>query len=113
MTYRPGQRTNTMSLIGMICGIVGLMGTILCCCSPIIAAGWCGLFGLISTIFGFMGKSQIEQSRGEETGKEMAITALVLGIIQLVFAVIGVILFVLSLMGLIALPILEEMLYYY
>lgn len=108
MSYPAVQKTNTLALLGMFLGIAGLAGVVLCCCSPILTSGWCGLFGLPTAIVGYLAKQQIAASGGTEGGEQMALTAMILGGVEILIAVLGIILFVLTLIGVIALPALEE-----
>lgn len=108
MTYVAPQKTNTLALLGMIISIIGMFGIILCCCSPVITAGWCGLFGIPATIMGYLAKQQIESSGGAEGGEQMAVAAMILGGVEIALAILGGILFILSLLGMIVLPALES-----
>ncbi len=108
MSYASAQKTNTLALLGMIIGIVGMLGIVLCCCSPIITSGWCGLFGIPAVIMGYLAKQQIAAGGGVEGGEQMALAAMILGGVEIFIAILGVILFILSLIGFIALPALEE-----
>ncbi len=110
MSYASTQKTNTLALLGMIIGIAGMLGIVLCCCSPIVTSAWCGLFGIPAVIMGYLAKQQIAASSGAEGGEQMALAAMILGGVEIFIAILGVILFILSLVGMIALPALEEIL---
>lgn len=106
------EKTNSLALAGMITGIAGMVGLVLCCCSPIItplvSIGWFGLFGLAAAIMGYMAKQQLAAREGEEKGQQMALAAMVLGGVEITIAVLGVSFFILMLTGLIALPALDS-----
>jgi hypothetical protein len=108
MAYTPAKKTNTLAFIGLITGIVSLFGLLLCCCSPILTAGWSGVFGLPALILGYLAKQQIDASGNTEGGEEMAIAAMIMGGAGVFMAIVGIVLFILSLIGMIALPALEE-----
>lgn len=109
MSYIAVQKTNTLALTGMIISIVGMLGIVLCCCSPIVTSGWCGLFGIPATILGYLARQQIAASGGRESGEQMALVAMILGAVEIVIAILGAILFILALTGAIALPALNSM----
>jgi hypothetical protein len=61
------QKTNGFAIASLVLGIVGI---------------W-----LLAVIFGFVGKSQIDRSRGTQGGRGMAIAGIVLGFVWLAFGV--------------------------
>lgn len=105
-SYAPGktQESNNLALGGMVAGIVGMLGILICCCSPIIASGWFGLLGIPALVLGYMAKQQIETTGGSESDKQKAMTAMVLGGIEIGFAACTFAIFLLSLLGYVALP---------
>ncbi|NJN97525.1 MAG: DUF4190 domain-containing protein [Anaerolineales bacterium] len=103
------EKTNSLALAGMITGIAGMLGIVLCCCSPIVTSGWCGLFGIPAAIMGYMAKQQIAARGGEEKGQTMALAAMILGGVEITIALAGAVIFILALTGFIALPALDSM----
>jgi hypothetical protein len=61
-------QTNGMAVASLVMGIIGI---IVC---PII-------FGVLAIIFGFIARSQIEASRGRQSGAGMAVAGIVLGFV--------------------------------
>jgi uncharacterized membrane protein len=79
----PSAKTNTMSLISMIAGILGLIGV---CVGIIPVLGWIcaglgALLGVVALVLGFIGMNQAKKNG--EKGKGMAIAGLVLGALSL------------------------------
>ena len=77
----PQGQTNTMAVISLIAGIIGVLSFLVGLCMP------CVLFfslitGAAGAIFGFMAKKRIEESMGAETGRGLAIGGLVTGLIS-------------------------------
>ncbi len=69
--------------------IFGIVGVVLLC----ITFG--GLFGLASIPLGIMGAREIDRSNGTQTGKAMAVTGIVTGVIA-VLVMIGIIVLIVS-----------------
>ena len=79
----PAPTTNSMAVAGLVFGLLGLMGGWLCCCGP--------LFNILGIVFSVVGLSQIKHNPSRETGRDIAMTGLVLSILGLVAAsILGV-----------------------
>jgi hypothetical protein len=72
-------RTNPMALTGMIMGILSIVVGWFCC-GPV--------FSILGIIFSAIGISQINKNPGNETGKGMAITGLILSILGMIFFIV-------------------------
>jgi hypothetical protein len=68
------QQTNGMAIASMVLGILWIW--------------WIG--SILALIFGYVAKSQIDQSGGRQSGRGMAIAGIVLGWIGVGFIVIGI-----------------------
>jgi len=77
-------KTNTLALVGMILGIVGIVISCLFWPIGIILA----LAGLVLSIVGLM---QINKQPGVYGGKGMAIAGIILGAVALLLAILGII----------------------
>jgi hypothetical protein len=120
MSYSPGEQpgasvmsqapNNLMAIVSMVTGIVGILGLPACCCSPAITGVWFLIFGAVASITGWIARSQITESGGLQEGENMAMAGLIMGIVEVIVALFAICLFVLSLMGMFALPALEEIL---
>jgi hypothetical protein len=106
-------RMNGLALAGAIVGFIGLFGTILCCCNSMIGSGWSGFFGIPALILGILGKQQITQSNGMQSGNDIAIAAIVLGGTNLIIAALGIILLAFSMLGMFAMPAIGEIIELY
>jgi hypothetical protein len=87
----PQAQSNTMAIISMIAGIVGVLSLLLSFCVPctlLIAI----LAGAAGAIMGFVGKKQIEESGGAQTGRGLAIAGIITGLISGVGGLISLIL---------------------
>ncbi len=76
----PQAKTNTMAIISLIAGILGVLALLSSLCLP------CTLFislitGPLGAILGFLGKKRINESQGAETGQGMAIAGIVTGLV--------------------------------
>lgn len=100
--------TNSLAIISIITGIAGLLGFFACCCSPAITGGWFLLLGIPAAITGWMARNQIMQSYGQQEGESLALTGLIMGIVEIVVALFFICLTIFSMMGMIALPAFEE-----
>ena len=81
--------TNSMAVAGLVMGIFSMtLG--LFCCGP--------LFNILGVIFSAVALSQIKNSLGQQTGRNLAITGLVLSLLGLGFQI--VLIFVFGAMGL-------------
>ena len=77
-------QTNSMSIVGMILGILGVL------------LGWCFfniIFSVLGLIFSCVGLSQIKKSAGQETGGGMAIAGIILSCLGLVMGLVVFLLF--------------------
>ena len=69
------QKTNGMAIASLVLGILWLF--------------WIG--SVLALIFGYIGKSQIDNSRGVEGGRGLAIAGIVLGWVGIGFLILGII----------------------
>lgn len=77
-----GQRTSGKAITAMVLGIVGT------CISWIFLLNIVAfLTGILAIIFGFLGKKEVDANPTLVTGKGMAITGIVLGILQLLLVI--------------------------
>ncbi len=87
----PQAQSNSMAIISLIAGIVGVLSLLLSFCVP------CTLFlaiiaGAAGAIMGFVGKKQIEESGGAQTGRGLAIAGIITGLISGVGALVSIVL---------------------
>ena len=87
-------KTNTMSLISLITGIISVLTGILSLCA------WCLggiplLFGIAGAVTGYLAKKQIDESGGPQSSRKMASAGMILGLVgiglSLIFIVLGII----------------------
>ncbi len=107
MTYETVSpiKTNTLSLIGMIAGILAIVFLIAgCCVIPIAGQSMAVVFGLAAAIMGAFGGKKIKASDGAEGGKGMATAALIMGIAALAIGGIFLLIMILATVGVIANP---------
>jgi Domain of unknown function (DUF4190)/GYF domain 2 len=77
-------QTNSMSIVGMILGILAVL------------LGWCFfnvVFAILGLIFSCVGLSQIKKSAGQETGQGLAIAGIILSCLGLVMGLVVFLLF--------------------
>lgn len=71
-----GATTNGLAIVSLVLGIT-----------------WCwGITGVAALVMGYLAKSQIDASRGRQTGRGLAIAGIVLGWISVGIAVLAVVL---------------------
>ena len=83
----PKGKTNTLAILSLIAGILGVILMLLGFCIPctnIISF----LFGIAGAVMGFIAKKKIDDSMGVEGGRGMAITGLIMGIAVVVLSII-------------------------
>lgn len=80
-TRMPIIKTNTLAIISLVFGIVGLAGCV--CCGGVGGI----IVGLPTVVLGVIAWNQIKQNPGEK-GKELAMIGIVLGLIEIVLGVI-------------------------
>ena len=74
--------TNSLAIISLILGILGLIG---CCCGGSIGGI---LFGLPASITGWIARKQILKADKEQQGLQLATVGLVFGIAELILALV-------------------------
>lgn len=90
MTYEKrslqNPQTSTLAIISLIGGILSVICLILLCvpCLRFLAI----IFGLASAIMGFISLRQIKNSDGALTGRGMAITGLIAGLISFIGVIV-------------------------
>ena len=104
----PQAPNNSLALISLILGIVGVFGLPACCCGTWAAGGWCLLLGAASAVTGYLARQQIAASAGQQGGAGLAQTGLILGIVEVVLGLIFLCLFVVAMTGAITLPVLQN-----
>ncbi len=106
----PQGQTNTMAVISLIAGILGVITLLLALCLPCMLL-ISFILGALATILGFLAKKHIDESQGVETGRGLALGGLITGLISGVGSLIFI-LFYVAIVGLAAgtgalIPILE------
>lgn len=84
----PAQRNNSLALASMICGIAGLVLMFFC--------GLGFLPAVAALITGFIGRSQINQSGGTESGSGMALTGIITGAVAVGLSVLFLVIWLVS-----------------
>ena len=82
--YAQPATTNGMAVASLALGIAGLVFVL-----PVLGS-------ILALVFGYVGKKQIDRSRGAETGRGMAIAGIVLGWIGVVLAVVATALIIIA-----------------
>ncbi len=94
----PGQ-TNTLSIISLVASILSVLSLLLSLCIP------CGLrfialaLGAVGVITGFISKKRIDESSGAQTGRKMALSGMILGLIGFVVSLILIVVFTIFVAG--------------
>lgn len=104
----PSAPNNSMALISMIVGIVGVLGLPACCCGAWASGGWFIVFGAIAAITGYLARQQIVVSGGQQGGAGQAQAGLIMGIVEVALGLIFLCLFVVSLTGMVVMPNLQN-----
>ena len=81
------KKTNPLALISLIAGVLGMLTLLLSLCA------WClGLVPLLlcaaAAVMGYLGKKQIEESGGVQSGRKMAVAGMIIGLVGCVFALV-------------------------
>ena len=76
----PEKKANTLALISMIAGILSVVALLINFCVPCVGVPGV-LFGIAGAIMGFIARKQIDESDGEQTGRQMAVIGLITGIV--------------------------------
>lgn len=84
---RQATKTNTLSIVSLICGLLGLAG---CLCGGAIGGI---LFGIPAVITGWLARKQLIEDRLEQQGSQLAMAGMILGSIEVVLGVLGLVLF--------------------
>jgi len=83
----------------MIAGIISVIALLINFCVPCVGVPGV-LFGVAGAIMGFIARKQIDESDGEQTGRQMAVIGLITGIVGAGVSLLWSLLtFVLSLFG--------------
>jgi hypothetical protein len=104
----PPVPNNSLALVSMILGIVGVFGLPACCCGAWAAGGWCLLFGAAAAITGYLARQQVAASAGQQGGAGQAQAGLIMGIVEIALGLIFLCLFVVAMTGAITLPVLQN-----
>ena len=89
----PQGKTNTMAIISLIAGILGLVTLLLALCIPCLLL-ISMIFGLVGTILGFMAKKRIDESQDLQTGRGLAVGGLVTGLISGIGSIVIIIIYI-------------------
>lgn len=83
----------------MIAGIISVFALLVNFCVPCVGVPGV-LFGIAGAIMGFIARKQIDESNGEQTGRKMAVTGMITGIIGAGVSLLwSLIRFILGLLG--------------
>jgi len=80
----PGAKTNVLSIISLIVGIISLLGACVAFFIPVAGPICDGLLAIAAVVTGFIGMSQVGKTG--ENGKGMAIAGLITGFLALLAA---------------------------
>lgn len=95
----PVKQSNTLALLSMIAGIISVFALLINFCVPCMGVPGV-LFGIAGAVMGFIARKQIDESHGEQTGRKMAVTGMITGIIGAGVSLLWwLITFILSLLG--------------
>lgn len=83
--YGMAPRTNPLSIVSLVTGIIGVFP----CCTILV-------FGIAAAITGYLARNQIAASNGQQKGDGMAKAGLILGIVGIA---LGVLVWILNLAG--------------
>ena len=100
--------SNTLALVSMIVGFIGILGLPACCCGMWVSGAWFLVFGAGAAITGYLARQQIVASGGQQGGAGQAQAGLIMGIIEAVLGLLFLCLAVVSLTGAIVLPSLQN-----
>jgi hypothetical protein len=78
------QRANAKAVWSLVLGVVGVIGTLYCLLG--------GALGIVSVLLGLRGRREIDGSGGTQTGRGMATTGIVLGVLATVLSLVTVVL---------------------
>lgn len=83
----------------MIAGIISVVALLINFCVPCVGVPGV-LFGIAGAVMGFIARKQIDESDGEQTGRKMAVTGMITGIVGAGVSLLwSLITFVLGLFG--------------
>lgn len=85
-TSAPSIKTNSLAIISIVLGLIGLCGCLI--------TGGGLLFGIPAAITGRLARKQIQEDNQEQRGFELATAGLVLGLIEIVFSVLFIVLMI-------------------
>jgi tetrahydromethanopterin S-methyltransferase subunit C len=80
----PSAKTNVLSIISLIVGVLGLLGVCVAFFIPVAGPICDGLLAIAAVVTGFIGMSQVGKTG--EKGKGMAIAGLIMGFLALLAA---------------------------
>jgi hypothetical protein len=89
----PQGQTNTMAIISLIAGIIGLVILLAALCVPLFLF-FSLLVGSVGILLGAMAKKRIDESQGAQSGRGLAIAGLVTGLISGVISLILIIIYI-------------------
>ena len=89
----PQGQTNTLAIISLIAGIIGMVTLIAALCIPIFLF-FSMIVGFVSVLLGAMAKKRIDESRGAQTGRGLAVAGLVTGLISGIISLVLIIIYI-------------------
>jgi uncharacterized membrane protein len=72
----PATKTNRFAIASFVCSIVGLC---------------CGITGLLGVVFGFVARDEIKKSAGAQQGSGLALAGIIIGFVSIAFFIVGII----------------------
>ncbi len=95
----PAKQSNTLALLSMIASIISVFALLVNFCVPCVGVPGV-LFGIAGAVMGFIARKQIDESDGDQTGRKMAVTGMITGIVGAGVSLLwSLITFILSLLG--------------
>ena len=92
-------QTNTLAIVSLGASILSVLSLLLSLCVP------CGLrfialaLGAVGAITGFISRKRIDESAGLQTGRKMALSGMILGLIGFVVSLILIVVFTIFVAG--------------
>lgn len=90
--FTPQSKSNPLTVVGLVLGIISvLIGIVGCCAFPIVSGLIGTIFGLAAFIMGLVARKKIKEQGGAQSQSKMATAAFILGIVGGVLGLIGVV----------------------
>jgi len=95
----PEKKSNPLALLSLIAGIISVLALLINFCVPCVGVPGV-LFGIAGAVMGFIARKQIDESQGEQTGRQMAVIGMITGIVGAGVSLLwSLIRFILGLLG--------------